>query len=394
MRAQYKENRQVKAVADYLDGIPVAQIAKDFGVSRGTIYTWLRKHKANGFIKTVPSQKEVISLKQKLAKIQGIVSVLKAVDCTANAPLHERLLAAESLYGKYSVYVLCDALNIARGTFYNHLFRNKRGNSTYAKKREEVRIQIQNVFDDNGRVFGARKIQAILSNRGYTISEKLVAELMRDMGLSSMRVTATKDYDKRWRKEENRNILQRQFNVKAPNRVWVSDITYFKSNDLGYYICVIIDLFSRKVVSYRISQNNSTQLVTSTYKYAQACRKAEEGLIFHSDRGLQYLSHAFRKVLDLNHANQSLSAPGQPHDNAVAESFFASMKKEALYRKDCKYKTELLSTVKEYVRFYNNERPHTALGYKTPVQFEDQYFKGLSGEEMNKGSSKVPLLEF
>lgn len=118
-------------------------------------------------------------------------------------------------------------------------------------------------------------------------------------------------------------------------------------------------------------------MVTSTYKYAQASRKAEEGLILHSDRGLQYLSHAFRKVLDSYHAVQSLSAPGQPHDNAVAESFFASMKKEALYRKDCKYKTELLSTVKEYVQFYNYERPHTALGYKTPVQFEDQYFKGL-----------------
>ena len=114
--------------------------------------------------------------------------MLRAVDCTANTPLRERLLAAESLYGKYSVYVLCDALNIARGTFYNHLFRNKRGNSTYAKKREEARIQIQSVFDNNGRVFGARKIQAILSNRGYIISEKLVAELMRDMGLSSMRV--------------------------------------------------------------------------------------------------------------------------------------------------------------------------------------------------------------
>ena len=100
------------------------------------------------------------------------------------------------------------------------------------------------------------------------------------------------------------------------------------------------------------------------------------------------MSHTFRKVLDLHHAIQSLSAPGQPHDNTVAESFVASMKKEAIYRKDCKHKTELLSTVKEYVRFYNNERPHTALGYKTPAQFEDQYFQELSGEQLNMGSRK------
>jgi transposase InsO family protein len=106
------------------------------------------------------------------------------------------------------------------------------------------------------------------------------------------------------------------------------------------------------------------------------------------------MSHAFWKVLNSHHAIQSLSAPGQQHDNAVAESFFASMKKVALYRKDCKYKTELLSTVKEYIRFYNNERPHTALGYKTPVQFEDQYFQGLFWEELHMRSSKVALLEF
>ena len=138
----------------------------------------------------------------------------------------------------------------------------------------------------------------------------------------------------------------------------------------------------------------TVQMVTATFKHAQACRKADEGLVFHSDRGLQYMSRAFRKVLNLHHAIQLLSDPGQPHDNAVAESFFASMKKEALYRKDCKYKTELLSTVKEYIRFYNNERPHTALGYKTPVQFEDQYFQGLSGEKLHIGGSKVAILEF
>jgi transposase InsO family protein/transposase-like protein len=374
---KHEENQKQRAVTDYLNGISVVQIAQNVGVSRSTIYTWIRMQKENGLIKTVSTQKEAMNLKQNFAKLQDIVSVLKQVGCTTKASLYERLLAAELLYGKYSVYVLCDALNIARGTFYNHLFRNKRGNSSFAKKREEVRIQIQNVFDENGRVFGARKIQVILINRGYRVSEKIVAELMRDMGLSSMRVTAKKDHEKRWRKEENRNILQRQFNVKVPNQVWVSDITYFKCNDVSYYICVIIDLFSRKVVSYRVSQTNSTQMVTATFKHAQACRKADDGLVFHSDRGLQYMSHTFRKVLDLHHAIQSLSAPGQPHDNAVAESFFASMKKEALYRKDCKNKTEVLSTVKEYVRFYNNERPHTALGYKTALQFEDQYYKGI-----------------
>ena len=134
MSAQYAEKRKEKAVADYLNGIAVVQIAQNVGVSRSTIYTWVRMQKENGLIKTVSTQKEAMNLKQKLAKLQDIVSVLRTVDCLPNASLRERLIAAELLYGKYSVYVLCDALNIARGTFYNHLFRNKRGNSTYAKK--------------------------------------------------------------------------------------------------------------------------------------------------------------------------------------------------------------------------------------------------------------------
>ena len=106
-------------------------------------------------------ERPIISLKQIQTMLQDIISVLKAVDCTAKAPLQERLVVAESLYGKNNIYVLYEALNIARGTFYNHLFRSKRGKSMNAKKREEVRVQMQNVFDENGRVFGAKKIQAI-----------------------------------------------------------------------------------------------------------------------------------------------------------------------------------------------------------------------------------------
>ena len=209
MSAEVQGNRQERAIAAYLCGISIVQIAIESGVSRSTIYNWIRNQKSEISTKTVPTQKEIMNLKQRLAKLEDIVAVLKTVDCTANTPLHVRLLAAEALYGKFSVYVLCDALNIARGTFYNHIFRNKRGNSTYAKRREEVRIQIRHIFDKNGCIFGARKIQAILINRGYKVSEKLVAELMRDMGLSSMRATSKKDHDKHWKKEENRNILQR-----------------------------------------------------------------------------------------------------------------------------------------------------------------------------------------
>lgn len=193
---------------------------------------------------------------------------------------------------------------------------------------------------------------------------------MREMGLNSIRTTAKKDYEKLWAKKENRNVLQQQFNVDSPNKVWVSDITCYSCNNTNFYICVIIDLCSRRIVSYRISKKNSTQLTTATFKAAYQERNPEEGLIFHSDRGSQYSSHAFGKLLNNNHVVQSLSALGNPHDNAVAESFFASLKKEALFRRDFRSEAEFKESVREYIRFYNYERPHTSLKYRTPVQAE------------------------
>ncbi len=159
-----------------------------------------------------------------------------------------------------------------------------------------------------------------------------------------------------------------------PNQVWVSDITIFKFSDKYYYLCAIIDLFSRKIISYRISQSSSTQLLTKTFRQAYSERKPETGLMFHSDRGTQYISYTFVRLLETLGVKQSLSRTGRPHDNAVSEAFFSILKKEELYRRHYKSEIDMIQGIHRFINFYNNERPHSTLQYKTPVQKEQEYW--------------------
>lgn len=149
---------------------------------------------------------------------------------------------------------------------------------------------------------------------------------MKELGISSVSTTAKKEYQK-WKKGQNRNFLQQKFQTERPNQVWVSDITIFKFSDKYYYLCAIIDLFSRKIISYRISQSSSTQLLPKTFRQAYSERKTETGLMFHSDRGAQYISYTFVRLLETLGVKQSLSRTGRPHDNAVSEAFFSILKR-------------------------------------------------------------------
>ena len=249
--------------------------------------------------------------------------------------------------------------------------RSKRGNAWFDKRRQEYCQIIRDVFDEYRQVLGAEKIRTILIQRGHQVSAEYISQLMREMGLSSVRSTAKKEYLKLRETERKKNILQQQFTADQPNQRWVSNVTCFKLRDHYFYICVIIDLFSRKVIAHKISKKNSTQLLTATFKMAHEERHPPSGLIFHSDRGAQYTSHRFQQLLHKYNTKQSFSQPGKPHDNAVAESFLASLKKEELYRKDHLSDRAFQASVASYIEFYNTKRPHRTLKNLTPCQMEE-----------------------
>ena len=368
MRLNTEEKQSL--VTRYHLGESVAELCADAGVARSTFYTWIKPHRItttdSGY---AVSHQEFTKLKQKNQKLEQKIEILQKVGCTVSAPLQEKLQELAKLYGQYSVHALCEALCVSRGTFYNHIFRRKEV-TAYDKRRVEMKEHIKAVFDENHQRFGANKIAAVLSEQGIRISPKYTAKLMREMGLQSVTLYSKRDYQKRERLVKKQNILQRQFQVDAPNRVWVSDVTCFKINNKYLYVCAILDLFSRKVVAHRVSHKNSTYLITSTFKQAFQERNAPRSLMFHSDQGAQYTSKTFCKLLRMNKVVQSFSKPGQPHDNAVMESFFASMKREEIYRIQYKSEPQSTKSVDAYIEFYNTRRPHSTLNYKTPDQFE------------------------
>ena len=358
-------------------------IIKSVGISKSTFYKWLSDYKRE----QAEAKRKGLTLRSfnlleaKVKRLEGIIEIIKKANVLPHAPLQQKLYVAEKLSGEYSVHMICDALDIARGTYYNHVLRNNRDNTWYAKRREELRIKIQEIFDENRQILGARKIAAILRNKGVKVSDEMVRELMKDMGLVSIRQEAKKLYTDDMKRLKN--YLNQEFDPDAPNQVWVSDITYFKCNGKAYYICVIIDLYARKVIVYRASKKNNTQLIKSTFKQAYEKRKLHATLIFHTDRGANYCSKTLNDYIKTLGVTRSFSRPYVPYDNSVIESFFASLKREELYRKKYRTEGELLQAIDDYMEFYNKRRPHAKIQYTTPDQKEREYsaiFENLADE--------------
>lgn len=280
----YSEEVKQQVIERYLSGEPSASILANTGIPKSTFYNWVHAYQE----KQKDAKQKIVNirnfhlLENKVARLEGIIEILQSAACTANAPLRQRLYAAEQFYGKYSIHMICDAFNIPRGTFYNHIFRNKKDNTWYAKRKEELRIRIQEIYDESNQIFGAEKITAVMKSEGIKISKEMVRTLMRETGLVSIRQSSKKLYEDEIPKYKN--YLNQEFDTTKPNEVWVSDVTFFKYAQTAYYICVIIDLFSRMVVGYKIGKTNSTQLVKSTFRIAYEERKPNSDLIFHTDR--------------------------------------------------------------------------------------------------------------
>lgn len=170
------------------------------------------------------------------------------------------------------------------------------------------------------------------------------------------------------------NHLQQEFNQKAPNTVWVGDFTYIKAAGKWYYLCIVMDLFSRKVISWNISSKPDVDLVMNAFKKAYDKRNRPVGLMFHSDRGTQYTAFSFRQLLDSLNVVQSFSKKGYPFDNACCECFFKYLKKEETNRRTYHSLTELQMSVFEYIEdFYNSRRPHGSLSMLTPNEKEELF---------------------
>ena len=379
MPKEYTAKFKAEVIRRYKNGESIKSLSQELNIPQGSIYRWRRQYCTIQMASRNYTPKEFDSISKRLAKLEHEMEIIRSSDCISSMPLQKKLAFLEDLYRRsdnpYSVHELCEALDVARGTFYNHIFR-RADHSKREQEQEQLMQLVQQVFDDNAQRFGAGKIRIILAESGIRVSTKRITAIMQELELHSVRSDAKKEYKKR-QQYKKQNLLERQFTADRPDQIWVSDITCFKVSDYWVYLCIILDLFSRKVVGYRVSRNESTNLVTSTFRAAFRECGNPCGLTFHSDRGKQYTSATFTELLQKCGVKQSFSATASPHDNAVAEAFFASFKKEEAYRREYTSEQSYRKSVDQYIQFYNERRPHRTLKYKTPQAFEDAYNASL-----------------
>ena len=373
MKKHYAPDLKARIVLSYLGGKTISELANENKISRSTIYIWIKEAQTEEDTKVNPVNLRVFhDLKVKCYRQETIIEILQSAPCCTSAPLKERLEAIQEMSTTYNVNTLCDALNVAKGTYYNHIKRNKKENTLHAQKIRELTPIIEEIYRSSKQTYGAARVHAVLKERGYHISEATVAKIMQTNGWFSVRGGAKKLHEAT--KSRKENLLNQEFTVAAPNEVWVSDVTEYMFKNIKYYICVVLDLYARKVISHSIGLSNSTQLTKRALKAAYCERMPKNGLLLHTDQGANYTSAAFQKCAKSLHITQSFSRASNPYDNSVMESFFKTFKLEELYRKDYRSERELKESVSRYIQFYNSERIHSMNFYRSPDKYEEEYY--------------------
>ncbi len=270
---------------------------------------------------------------------------------------------------EFPVKKMCQVLRVARSGYYRWLSRRpgKREQENQALLKE-----IRLIHKESMSTYGSPRITAALREKGYVCSRPRIARIMQRHGISAktkrkFKITTQSKHNY----PVSPNIVNQNFTVEYPNIIWVSDITYIRTKQGWLYLTIIMDLFNREIVGWSMG-NRLTTVSTTIPALKQAYRRKSPnpGLIFHSDQGIQYASEEFRKYLRTYKMVQSMSKKGNCYDNAVAESFFHTLKTEHVYFERYQFRQEAKQSIFEYIEiFYNRKRKHSALGYKTPVDF-------------------------
>ena len=369
---QYDEEFRFKIVRKYLRGASPKGLSEKYNVPQNTLRYWIDKYrnlcKYEGKLIRFIDYKKLKVQNEKLAKQ---LEIYRITGCSPQSPEIDKLEAVKMQSEKYPVKFLCESLCIDRGKYYRYI---KNIETKNARRRKELTKHIINIFNKNEGRYGSKRICATLKRMGFTTSPRLVSELMKEnkliVNIGEKPPKAPQKYDNR-----HPSLLswQKRYALSCPDVAWLSDVTEFKICGVKFYICAIQDIASRYILSYKISTHNNTKLAALTFEEANQLRPAPLSLLFHSDQGTIYTSLSFSFYLRAHGVTQSFSKKGTPHENGYMESFFATLKKEEIYRRKYNAPEEFFESIEKYVQYYNNERLHSCLGYQTPKEALDFY---------------------
>jgi putative transposase len=277
----------------------------------------------------------------------------------------------------FPVGVLCEAVGVSRSAYYAW---RRSGPSERELANERLLAEIRAIHVENEARYGSPRILDELRERGHEVGKHRVARLMRENGIfGRIRRRFRHTTDSNHKLPVAPNLLEQDFTATAPNQAWVGDITYIWTAEGWAYLAVLLDLYSRRVVGWALRKSLSREGALSALEHALTCRRPPPGLVHHTDRGSQYASHEYRGVLAQHGAACSMSAAGNCYDNAVAESFFATLKKELVHGCAFETRSEAYDAISHYIEnYYNAKRRHSAAGNQSPINFELAYSAQLA----------------
>jgi len=264
---------------------------------------------------------------------------------------------------------MCRVLSVSRSGFYRWC---KHCPSGRQQDNQQLLVQICQIHRESNRNYGSPRITDALRQRGINCNHKRIERLMRINGIRSKRKRRFKvTTHSKHQRAVAANLIRQDFSATQPNRLWTSDITYIRTQEGWLYLAVFLDAYSRRVVGWSMNHRLGDTLVINAFKQAWHHRQPSPGLIVHSDRGSQYCSRSFKELLDTHRYRQSMSSTGNCYDNALTESFFATLKTELIHDERYRTRNEARRSIFKYIEMiYNRHRIHSSIGGMSPHQFE------------------------
>ncbi|MBN8551081.1 MAG: IS3 family transposase [Caldilineaceae bacterium] len=376
-KANFSDEFKRDAVAQITErGYRVAEVSQRLGVSQHSLYAWKRQFARRP--EDGSKDAEIRQLKRELTRVTEERDILKKANRVFRQGCKVRYAFVAEHRALFSVRAMCRCLRIQPSGFYAWV---KNPLSRRAKEDARQTELLRQAWEDSGKVYGYRKLHDDLLDQGETCCPNRVARLASLAG-----IRARIGYKRRpgsYGGKPSRvvdNTLARQFDVAAPDKTWVTDITYIRTQEGFAYLAVVIDLYSRRVVGWSMQNRQTTDLVLQALLMAVWRRKPKGKVLIHSDQGSQFTSIDWASFLKAHNLEHSMSRRGNCHDNAVVESFFNLLKRERVRRRTYRSRDEARQDVFDYIEmFYNPIRKHVRNGMLSPVEFERQQMMSTEG---------------
>ncbi|EMK5832014.1 IS3 family transposase [Citrobacter sedlakii] len=375
---RYPEEFKIEAVKQVIDrGHSVSSVATRLNITTHSLYAWIKKYGPDSSTNKEQSdaQAEIRRLQKELKWVTDERDIFKKSRGVLRKAVRLRYAFIRDNSRCWPVRLLCRVLDVHPSGFYAWF------KQPYSQRHQvDLRLTglIKQFWLESGCVYGYRKIHLDLRDSGQQCGVNRVWRLMNRAGIKAQVGYRSPRARKGEASIVSPNRLQRQFNPDAPDKRWVTDITYIRTHEGWLYLAVVVDLFSRKIIGWSMQSRMTKDIVLNALLMAVWRRNPQKQVLVHSDQGSQYTSHEWQSFLKSHGLEGSMSRRGNCHDNAVAESFFQLLKRERVKKKTYGTREEARSDIFDYIEmFYNSKRRHGSSNQMSPTEYENQYYQRL-----------------